>query len=358
MNHPGTSFPNSLPASTAVPLRGGPALRWGVLGPGGIAGDFTTALHRFTDQRAVAVGSRSLERAQAFASRHGIGRAYGSYEQLVDDGDVDIVYISSPHSEHREHALLAIAAGKHVLVEKPIGVDAQEAADIAEAARAAGVFAMEAMWTRFLPKFTVIRSLLDDGVLGELEAVTADLGFPAEFDPAGRMWNPDLGGGALLDLGVYTVWFAQFALGTPSAVHAFGQLAQTGVDQQVALGLEHRDGAHSQLMVSLLAETSVRGSIVGRLGRIEVNPMFIGPGGFVLSGRGRTLEFADDSGLVWREGLCWQAAAIARHIADGRTEAPEHPLSSSISQLTTIDAARTAVATHSPLSAPRDQNAT
>jgi predicted dehydrogenase len=329
-----------------------------VLGPGGIADDFTTALHRFTDQRAVAVGSRSLERAQAFAGRHGIGRAYGSYEQLVGDDDVDIVYISSPHSEHREHALLAIAAGKHVLVEKPIGVNAQEAADIAEAARAAGVFAMEAMWTRFLPKFTVIRRLLDDGVLGELEAVTADLGFRAEFDPAGRIWNPDLGGGALLDLGVYTVWFAQFALGTPSTIHARGHLAPTGVDQHVSLGLEHFDGAHAQLMVSLLADTGGRGAMIGREGRVEVNPMFIGPGGFVLSGRGRTLEFVDDSGLAWREGLCWQAAAVAQHIADGRTEAPEHPWSTSISQLATIDAARAAVATHSPLPARRDQKAT
>ena len=335
--------PTTLPVSTNTPLRGGPTLGWGILAPGGIANDFVTATHRFTDQRGVAVGSRALARAEDFAKRHGIERAYGSYEQLVGDPDVDIVYIASPHSEHREHALLAIASGKHVLIEKPIALSASEATEIADAARAAGVFAMEAMWTRFLPKFTVIAQLLADGVLGELEFLVADLGFHFDFDPSRRLFDPALGGGAMLDLGVYPVWFSQFALGAPSAVHCFGSLAATGVDEQVSIGLEHANGAHAQLSVTLRSDTGGRGIIAGSAARIDVDPMFIAPGGFTLFGGDDSLEFVDESGFQWRDGLCWQATAVAKHVADGLTEAPEHPLQTAIDQLATIDAVRAAV---------------
>lgn len=334
------TLPTTLPSDTPTPLRGGPTLRWGILGPGTISHAFVTAIHAFTDQHAVAVGSRSLDRARAFADELGVDRAYGSYEQLVEDPNVDIVYIGSPHSEHREHALLAIAAGKHVLVEKPIGVSARDARDIAAAARAAGVFAMEAMWSRFLPKSIVMARLLADGALGELDFVIADFGFNANYDPQARHWNPDLGGGALLDLGVYPVWFAQFALGAPSAVHAHGTLAPTGVDDRVSVGLEHPSGAHAQLAVSLRSDTGGHATISGRDARIVVEPLWVGPGNFRLIGGGVELEFVDPSGFQWRDGLCWQATAVAQHIADGRTEAPEHPLDTTISQLETIDAAR------------------
>jgi predicted dehydrogenase len=201
---------------------------------------------------------------------------------------------------------------------------------------------MEAMWTRFQPKSTVIAQLLADGVLGELEVVIADLGFRATFDPEGRMYNPELGGGALLDLGVYPTWFAQFALGAPSAVHAIGSLASTGVDEQVSVTLEHESGADALLSVSLRAGTGGRGLIAGSAARLEV-PDFIAPGGFTLVGNNERLEFVDETQFVWRDGLCWQATAVAKHVADGLTEAPEHPLSVTIAQLTTLDAARTAV---------------
>ena len=194
-----------------------------MLAPGEIANDWTTTLHANTDQRVIAVASRSAERAQQFAATHGIPRSYDSYELLVADPDVDVVYIAAPHTEHRRLALLAIAAGKHVLVEKPIGVSAAEAQDIADAARAAGVFAMEAMWSRFLPQTTIIARLLADGALGELRTASADFGFPANPDPQGRHLNPALGGGGLLDIGVYTIWFDTFALGDPSSIEATGR---------------------------------------------------------------------------------------------------------------------------------------
>lgn len=339
-----TSLPATLPPSTAAPLRGGPALRWGVLAPGGIAGDFVSALHTTTDQRTVTVGSRSGERAEAFAGKHGIPRAYGSYEALVADPDVDIVYVASPHSQHRDLALLAIGAGKHVLVEKPIAMSADEAREIADAARAVGVFAMEAMWTRFLPQSTVIRQLLDDGVLGEVRAVTAELGVRMAFDAENRMWNPALGGGGLLDLGVYPLWFAHFVLGTPERVHAFGSLARTGVDEHASVLLEYPGGAQASATMTMTATLRNGAVISGSEARIEVEPLFITPRGFTLVVGDDRREWRDETDYAWwRDGLAWQAAAVARHIADGRTEAPEHPLGRSIAVLETIDEARAQV---------------
>ncbi|MBC7589441.1 MAG: Gfo/Idh/MocA family oxidoreductase [Salinibacterium sp.] len=336
-------FPAVLPPSTATPLRGGPTLRWGVLGPGGIANDFVTTLHANSDQRMLGVGSRSQERAATFAASHGIPRSYGSYEALVADPDIDVVYVSAPHSEHRDLALLAIAAGKHVLVEKPIALNAAEAREIAAAAEAAGLFAMEAMWSRFLPQSTVIRQLLDDGVLGEVRLTTADLGFRFDVDPEHRLYNPALGGGALLDLGVYPVWFSHFAMGAPSAVHAAGSLGVTGVDVQAALTLEYPGGAQALAAATMTANTRTGAVIAGTLARIEVEPMFITPAGFTLHGaQGERLDWRDDHEYgFWRDGLAWQAAAVAQHISDGLTQAPEHPLATTISVLETIDDART-----------------
>ena len=337
------TFPTALPPSTATPLRGGPTLRWGVLAPGGIANDWVTTLHANSDQRVVAVGSRSAERGAAFAAEHGIPRSYDSYEALVGDPEVDIVYISAPHSHHRTLALLAIAAGKHVLVEKPIALSAAEAREIVAAARAAGVFAMEAMWTRFLPQSTVMRTLLDDGVLGEIHSVTAELGFAFPEEHEGRMYNPELGGGGVLDLGVYPVWFAHFALGAPSSVHTFGTLASTGVDAQAAIGLEYGSGVQAQLTVSMLAETRNGASIAGSAARIDIDPLFIAPTTFSLTGgEGERLDWSDPEAFpFWRDGLAWQAAAVAKHVSDGLTEAPEHPLEQTIAQLETIDSVRT-----------------
>ncbi|MDJ0333599.1 Gfo/Idh/MocA family oxidoreductase [Salinibacterium sp. G-O1] len=337
------SFPTVFPASTAIPLRGGATLKWGVLGPGTIANTFVTTLHANSDQRMLGVGSRSLERASAFAAKHGIPNVYGSYEALVADPDIDVVYIAAPHSEHRDLALLALAAGKHVLVEKPIALSAAEAREIAAAATAAGLFAAEAMWTRFLPKSTVIRQLLDDGVLGDVRLTSAELSFKFGFDPEHRLYNRELGGGALLDLGVYPLSFIHFVMGAPDAVHASGSLCSTGVDEQAAITLEYAGGAQGFAATTVLASGSNGAVITGTSARIEVQPNFIAPGGF-------TLISADDERLDWHdepssgnftEGLVWQAAAVAQHIADGRTEAPEHPMSTAIAVLETIDDART-----------------
>ncbi|WP_295128024.1 Gfo/Idh/MocA family protein [uncultured Leifsonia sp.] len=332
----------SLPSPRFPDPADAPALRWGVIGPGGIAADFTDALHAHTTQRMVACGSRSADRSAAFAAAHGVERAHGSYDALVADPEVDVVYVATPHSEHLEHALLAIRAGKHVLIEKPIAATAEQARVIAEAARQAGVFAMEAMWTRYLPQTDIVRQLLDSGALGEVRVVTADFGGRAPFDPAGRLWNPALAGGALLDLGVYVVSWASFALGAPAGIIATGTLAPTGVDEQVALVLSSARGGQALLSTGLLAGTPSLATIVGTDARIEMASPFWGPSGLRLHGAdGRVdAEWTDPYGRPHRQGMSYEAAALARYVAEGRTESPLHSLDEAVSTLATIDEAR------------------
>ena len=336
-----SSFPTTLPESRSTPLRGGPTLRWGVLAPGGIANDFVATLHANTDQRVAAVASRSVERAGAFALMHGIPTVHERYEALVADPGVDVVYVAAPHSEHLALALLAIGAGKHVLIEKPIAVSAAQAREIAAAARAAGVFAMEAMWSRFLPQSSVVAQLLGDGVLGEIGVVTADFCVKFDFDPTSRAFDPALGGGALLDLGVYATWFSHFVLGAPNAVTARGSLASTGVDEQSVVTLEHDGGAIAAVTTSMRAQGPVGASIAGTEGTLVYPSGFPGPAPFeVVSTSGARVAWREPDGFEWRDGLCYQATAVAQYIIEGLTESPIHSLQDSIEILEVLDEAR------------------
>jgi predicted dehydrogenase len=318
-----------------------------VLGVGNIADGWVASLHRHTDQRVTAVAAREVRRAQEFAARHGIPTAYGEYAALVADPTVDVVYVATTNNAHLDAALLVIGAGKHLVMEKPIALSAAEARRIAEAARAAGVFAMEAMWSRFLPRATVVERLLVDGVLGDIAAVTAQFGFVPRREPAHRVFDPAQGGGALLDVGVYAIWWNHFVLGTPTAVTASGLLAWTGVDETAIVTLDY-EHARGVAISSSGARFANRAGIHGDAAWLEAD-LFHAPGGFVLHGsETERLEFVDPTGMVGRDGLCFAPVAAARHIAEGRTEAPEHPLDRSIAVLETIDAARAAIHAFSP----------
>ncbi|MEP6481899.1 MAG: Gfo/Idh/MocA family oxidoreductase [Rhodoglobus sp.] len=335
-----SSLPTALPAVDITPLKGGAVLRWGVMAPGGIADSWVTTVHANTEQRVHAVASRSAERAAAFATKHGIARAYGSYEQLAADPDIDVIYIASPHSEHLALALLAIGAGKHVLVEKPIAVSAAEARQLAAAARAAGVFAMEAMWSRFLPQTSIVAQLLADGALGDIKQVTASFGALFDYQPESRWFNPALAGGALLDIGVYPLWFSQFVLGMPQTVTALGSLAPTGVDAQSVVVLDYPSAAQSIVTMTMWAETSQTATVSGTRARIEYSGEFFAPSGFSLLSGDSRLDWTDPTGFSWGAGLCYQATAVAQAIADGRTESPLHTLDDTIGVLELIDSAR------------------
>jgi len=341
----------SAPAPTALPNprfpdpRDAPVLRWGILAPGKIAGTFAGTVLANTGQQIVAVASRSAERSATFAATHGIERSYDSYTQLVEDPEIDVVYIANPHSEHREQALLAIAAGKHVLVEKAFTRNAGEAREVVAAARAAGVFAMEAMWTRYLPHADVIRQLLEDGALGDVHRVTSDFGVRSQPAPTHRLLNPELGGGVLLDLGIYPLAFAAFVarhagLGLrPTAIQAAGVLASTGVDAQTAIQLSYAGDAHAELFTTMLAETAQTGTVAGSLARVELGPKSFTPTSVTFVAGEQRLTW-DDNRIQGHAGLCFQAAAVARYVTEGLTESPLLPLDETIATLETADEVR------------------
>jgi predicted dehydrogenase len=299
-------------------------VRWGIAGPGRIAGAVAADLALVRGAELVAVGSRALDRAQAFAATHGVARAHGSYRALVEDPDVDVVYVATPHPQHRAVALAAIGAGKAVLVEKAFTATLAGAEEVVAAARAAGVFAMEAMWTRFHPAVAHLRALLADGALGAPRAVQADLGAFRPFDAADRLFAPDLGGGALLDLGVYVVSFAQMVLGRPTEVVARGSLAPNGVDLDVGLLLTFAGGATATLLASLGHHSPSRARVDGTGGWAELMPRFHHPRGLVVSRAGGAPEAVElpPTGI----GFTHELVEVTEAVRAGRTESAVMPL--------------------------------
>lgn len=332
-----TTFPTPIiPAADSVP-----ALRWGIMGPGGIAATFAAAVQTHTEQKLVAVASRSLDRAHDFAKTWNISNAYGDYAEMLANPDVDVVYIATQQHVHRDLALQSIAAGKHLLIEKPFAMNGAEAREIVAAARAAGVFVMEAMWTRYLPQNSIIQQLLDDGIMGDIHLVTADHG--QNMLEGHRVRSLESGGGALLDLGIYPIAFASQILGTPTAIHNVGSLIETGVDAQSLLTLSYAGAAQAQLNTTLLACTPITASVAGSDALLEVGSAFFTPSSLTLSKpgfNGDAIRWNDETGIVGHEGLSYQATALAGFVAQGLTESPVHSLDETIAILDTIDSAR------------------
>ena len=332
-------LPAAMPAPRLPDAMAAPPLRWGVLGTGWIAERFTAALHRDTRQRVVAVGSRSVGSAKEFAGRIGAPRAHGAYADLVADPEVDVVYVATPHNHHRAHALLALDAGKHVLVEKPIALNAAEAREIADRAGARGVYCAEALWTFCLPRFDVIRQILDDGVLGDVHTVLADNG---EWLPAThRIYRHDLAGGPLLDLGTYPVAFANWVLGEPDEVLAMGLDVPGGeVNGQVSALLRHTGGAQSTISTTMMADTPTRAVIAGTKATLVLEGPFYVPGDLVLVEAGKKATMCWSEPPVGHDALYVSAVEAARRIAAGATETPLRPLADSIATLRVIDEVR------------------
>ena len=317
-----------------------PPLRWGILGTGWIAERFAASLTASTRQQVYAVGSRSRSTASQFAGTVGARTAYGSYAELVGDPRVDVVYVATPHNYHHPHARLAIEAGKHVVVEKPLGINAVEARDLAAQAGARGVFLMEAMWTLFLPKYDVIRQLLADGALGELHTVIADVG--EQFEPDHRIMWADLAGGPMLDLGTYPVMLATWVLGAPSDVVATGSPAPSGVNGQVAAALRTPSGAVASLHTTLLGQTPTTAVIAGSEGSLVIDGPFYQPGGFTAFGpSGQRRRY--DEAATSHASLYFEAAEAARQIDAGAVFSPLRTPAASIVTMEAMDAIRRAV---------------
>ncbi len=290
-------------------------IRWGILGTGGIA-------HMQADDlvkngfAVTAVGSRTLESARAFAAEFGIPNAHGSYEGLVADPEVDVIYVSTPHPFHAENALLALEAGKHVLVEKVFTVTAADARRVVEAAEAKKLVVQEAMWTRFLPHMIRIREIIASGMIGEVRTLIADHNQDLPKDPAHRINDPALGGGALLDLGIYPVSFAFDLFGSPSTVFAIAAKTETGVDRQTAIVFSYADGQQAVLHTALDTLGPNTAVVIGTRGRIEIDPVWYTATAFtVFDSENNELERFEQT--VSQRGMQFQAWEVERLIRAG-----------------------------------------
>ncbi|MGW6908147.1 Gfo/Idh/MocA family protein [Streptomyces sp. NPDC054940] len=334
------------------------SVRWGILATGGIAAAFTADLVDMPDADVVAVASRSQASADAFAERFGIPRAYGDWNALAEDGDIDVVYVATPHSAHRTAAGLCLEAGRNVLCEKAFTINAREAEELVALAGARGSFLMEAMWMYCNPLIRRLKALVDDGAIGEVRHVQADFGLAGPFPPAHRLRDPAQGGGALLDLGVYPVSFAQLLLGEPSDVTARAALSAEGVDLQTGALLSWESGALASLHCSIVGGTATSASVTGSGGRIDVPNGFFFPDRFVLHRDGRDPEeFTADPADGPRSSLRHEAAEVMRAVRAGETESPLVPLDGTLAVMRTLDAIRDRVGVRYPGEAPEEDRA-
>ncbi|WP_116247034.1 Gfo/Idh/MocA family protein [Nocardiopsis sp. FIRDI 009] len=313
-------------------------LRWGVIGTGGIAHSFLEALRATPTGRVTAVGSRSAERARTFADTWGIAVSHGGYAELARDEDVDVVYVATPHPWHHSHALMCLEAGKHVLVEKPMAMNALQVAEMVAAARSGGLFLMEAMWTRYLPAYRLARDLVADGMIGRLCSLSAEFGINVPFDPDHRLFNAELGGGALLDLGVYPLALATDFLGDLTIVGATRQLSPDRmVDTHTTVLARGEGGVAATLSCASRSTMPGRAVLVGTEGWLEMDRVWA-PTEVVVHRDGREPEVFH---RPYRgNGYVHEAEEVARCVARGLSQSPDMPWSESLRLARLMDLVR------------------
>ena len=312
-------------------------LRWGILGLGKIAKQFASGLSALDDAELVAVGSRTQENADTFGQEFDVQRCHGSYHALADDPEVDAVYVATPHSLHRENTILCLKAGKAVLCEKPFTINQGETQDMIEVARAEGRFLMEAMWTRFLPTMYKVREWLSEGRIGDVRIVTGNFGYRMGPNSKGRLFDPELGGGALLDVGVYPVSFASMVLGgPPESISSSMQFGQNGVDEQAGMLLTY-EGAMALVYTDIRASTPQEAEILGTEGSIRLHPPF-------WRGTTATLKVGSEEETVelpYRgNGYECEAEEVKRCLDEGKLESDVMPLQESLTVMQTLDRIR------------------
>ena len=331
--------PLTLPTTSVPDPAEAPGLRWGVIAPGGIARNFIGTMHAATASRLVAVCSRSLERARVFAgdfeSDAGCAHAYANIDEFLAHEGLEAVYVASPHAQHFALAKKVLEAGIPVVIEKPMTLNVDQARELFALGRERGAYVQEAMWSCFMPHYDVIHQVIESGVIGEVTAVIADHCQYFPFDPEHRLYAPELGGGALLDLGVYPLAFAHWAAGSPTQVHATGTLTATGVDEMVSIsGLSGRTvyAVHT----GLGARSSVEAHVLGTRGKIDVDSWFFVPNSFTVTqfeagenGEDVTERFTYEDSLPYalpehpdggNYGMAFEIAEAARNIRAGKRE--------------------------------------
>lgn len=332
-------FPRTLPQPEVISTDTLPTLRWGIIGPGWIADRFAAAFRHHTRQQLVAVAGRNQEKTAAFAGRWDIPQVFTDASEMLALKDLDVVYVATPHNHHFPDAMKVLQAGKHVLIEKPLALNAQEGAKLQQEARARKLFCLEGMWCDFTPKYDVLRQLLANGDLGDLHTLIADHG--EYFTPDHRIFNPDLAGGPMLDLGSYLISLSITVAGSvPAHVLAQGQPAPGGVNGQASMLFTHDNGMHSVLNTTLFSRTPSGAVIAGRDATLSLNGHFYAPGDFTLaSSEGNQLLHWKDKGGHY-EQLSYEIEHTAWCIGQGLIESPIRPLGTSLMTLSTMDNVR------------------
>lgn len=313
--------------------------KWGIIGTGNIAKQFARGLKSVPDAELIAVGSRSQQSADKFGDEFDVPHRHSSYEALASDPDVQAVYIGTPHTSHKANTVLCLNAGKAVICEKPFAVNLSEAEEMVSLAKEKKLFLMEAMWTRFLPIFVKIRQLLDEGVIGEARMVQADFGFRMGYNPEHRLLNPELAGGALLDVGIYPVSLASWVFGgPPDTILSMANIGQTGVDEQNVILFGYEGGKQAMLSSAVRLTTPVRAVIMGTEGRIEVNQQFFFTDRFTLHRNGEQPREYIIPNIG--NGYNYEATELMNCVRAGKLESETMPLSESLELMKTMDAIR------------------
>lgn len=313
-------------------------IHWGIIGTGHIAAKFAADLRLVEGSVLHAVGSRRRESAEAFARRFSIPHYYAGYEQLAEDKAIDVIYIASPHGLHKQHCLLCLEHDKAVLCEKSFTINAAQADEVISKARAKKLFLMEAMWTRFLPIFNKMRQYLQEISIGKVRSLSAELGFKAAYDPGHRLFNPQLGGGALLDLGVYPLSLASFLLDKPKTMDTTAQLGETGVDEQSCILLEYDEDRYAKIFISLRKDLSNEAIILTENGRLRLHAPLYRPSGLTVSVLGQKDEYIEAK--FEGEGYVHQIREVMYCLRAGKTESTLMPLDETMQIMKTMDALR------------------
>lgn len=312
-------------------------IHWGILGPGSISHQFATGLQSASGAKLLAVGSRSQEKADAFADKFGAPKRHASYEALAADPDVHVIYIATPHPQHKDAALLCLEHGKAVLCEKPFTVNAKEAEEVIASARAKDLFVMEAMWSRFFPAMAHVRKMIADGAIGEARMLQADFGFRAGVNPDSRLFNPAMAGGGLLDVGVYPISLASMLFGTPTDVTGVAQMGETGVDEQAALSLKYAGGQVAALTTGIRINTPQEAYILGTDGSIKIHAPWWKASKITVNAGGKSEELD----LPFEgQGMNYEAEEVGNCLRAGKNESDLLPLDETLSIMRTTDTLR------------------
>lgn len=316
----------------------GKRINWGILAPGNIARKFASDLKLVPGSILKGVGSRHIERSKAFAEEFGAGQAFGSYEELAKSPDIDVVYIASPHTSHFEHTMLCLEHGKHVLCEKPLAMNSHQVELMHKKAKEKNLFLMEAFWTRFIPSYQKFRQLALDGTIGEIKLIQADFGFNLPFEPNHRLWNKELGGGSLLDIGIYPVFLALDIAGVPDEIKAKAFFSQTKIDESCAVIFSYESGKKiASLSSSIVSHTPIEAIISGTNGRIKLKRMWHIPSSIEIETETekQTIKF-EEKGF----GYEYEISEVNKCLLEGKTESELFPLEFSHKLHQTLDKIR------------------